>query len=181
MKPRRFIDFRWVVLAALLPFMLLGLYVLSIYAYEMVRYDPAYFGQAYVARYDTPGATARALEKALQTGDRALMSELQGREAAAFKPMPNLVFIMLWERTDRYYTYLYLDRETYERHTYYVEKVRERFVVTPPDAYYYLHSGRWVVVFLPLAIAWWVLEVIVVLAVWLYRLSARMREQMYGD
>jgi hypothetical protein len=179
-KARFLLNVRWILAAALLPLMLLGLYVLAMQVYEGFRYDPSYFAAEYAAKYDTPGAVAKSLETALQIGDRALMSELEGRQAAALKAMPSLVFIMLWDRTDRYYTYLYVNRDTYERHTYHVEQVQGRYVVTPADAYYYLHAGRWMGVFVPAAITWWVLELFAVLLVWIYRLSTHLREQMYG-
>lgn len=160
--------------------MLLGLYALVMQVHGRLRYVAAYFAPEYVAKYSTPEATAKALETALQRGDRALMAELQGRRVAAFDARPNLIFVMLRERTDRYYTYWYLDRETYERYAYYLEKVRGRYVVTPPDAYYYLHSGQWILVFLPATATWWAVEIVVLLSTFLYRFSTRMREQMYG-
>ncbi len=181
MTARKYVNVRWVVAAALFPLVLLGLYALAMQIYSQVRFDPDYFAPEYREKYDTPGAVARTLEKALQSEDEALLAELQGRlRPASFTANPNIIFIMLWERSDRFFTYLYLDMQTYERQIYHFEKVRGRYVVTPPDAYYYLYSGRWVVGFVPVAIAWWLLEIVVVLAVWLYRLSARMREQMYG-
>jgi hypothetical protein len=161
--------------------MLLGLYVLAVEIHGLVRYDPAYFTSEYTSRYDTPGAVARALESALQTGDGALLAELQGRRnAAKFHMSPNMMFVMLWEYTDRYYTYLYFDTDTYRRYAYHVEEMQERYVITHPDAYYYLHSGRWLVVFLPVALTWWSVETVVVLGVWIHRLSARARQKMYG-
>ena len=177
----RYVNLRWVLAAALLPLVLAGLFVLVVQVQGLRRYDPVYFSEVYAERYDTPGAVARALEGALQTNDRALLAELQGlRWLAAFKTSPKLIFVMLWERGDRYISYLYFEMDTYKRHMHYVEQVGERWVVSPPDAYYYLHSGRWLVVFSPLAIVWWLLEIVVTLAVLVYRLSARLRAQMYG-
>jgi hypothetical protein len=160
--------------------MLLGLYGLAMQVHGALRYHRAYFAPEEVASYGSPASVAKALETALQTGDRTLLAELQGRRSAVVRAMPNLVFVMLQERTDRYYTYLYLNRDTYERYIYYVELVRGRYVVTPPDAYYYLHSGRWIAIFVPTAIAWWALGLGVVLVTWIYRLSTHMREQEYG-
>jgi hypothetical protein len=180
MKP--YVNLRWALAAALLPLVLAGLFVLVVQVQGLRRYDPAYFSGTYAERYDTPGAVARALEGALQTNDRALLAELQGlRRLAAFKTSPKLIFVMLWEHGDRYISYLYFEMDTYKRHVHYVEQVGERWIVSPPDAYYYLHSGRWLVVFTPLAIVWWLLEIVVTLAVLVYRLSARLRVQMYGS
>ena len=178
---RRFVDARWVMLATLVPLLVLGLYVLAIQIHGLMRYDPAFFTDEYVEQYGTPGAVARALETALQNDDQMLLAELQGRQRPAeFYTSPSIIFVMMWERTDRYFTYLYFDMQTFERHTYHFEEVDGRYVAMQPDPYFYLSSGRWVLVFLPIAIAWWAIEIVAVLAVVLYRLSARMREQMYG-
>ena len=181
MKIKSYVNVHWIVAAALLPLVLMGLLALGVQVQGLVRYDPAYFSGTCAERYDTPGAVARALEGALQTNDQALLAELQGlRRPAAFEANPNMIFIMLWERGDRYISYLYFDMQTYERHVHYFEQVEERWVVTPPNLHYYLHSGRWQGVFLPLATVWWLLEIVVVLSVSLYRVSARLRAQMYG-
>lgn len=180
MKVRSRKGWHWIVAAALLPLMLLGLYGLVMQVYGLLRYEPAYLWPDYAQKYDSPGAAAKAVEVALQTGDRALMSELQGRRVRAFKAMPNVVFVMLEERTPRYSTYLYLDRDTYDQYRYHVEEVNGRYVVTPSDLYYCLHSGRWIETFVPAAAVWWALEIVALLAVGFYRLSAHKRKQMYG-
>ena len=155
-KIQSYLNLRRVLAATLLPLVLAGLFVLGVKALGLVRYDPAYFTAEYAEQYDTPGAVARALEGALQSGDRELLAELQGlRRPAAFETNPKIIFIMLWERDDRYFTYMYLDMQTLRPHPHYVEKVKGRWVVSPADAHYYLHSGRWLVVFTPLAIVWW--------------------------
>ena len=180
-KVKPYVNLRWVLAAALLPLVLAGLFVLVVQVQGLRRYDPTYFSATYTERYDTPGSVARALEGALQADDRELLAELQGlRRLAAFKTSPKLIFVMLWEHGDRYISYLYFEMDTYKRHVHYVEQVEERWVVSPPDAHYYFHSGRWLVVFTPLAIVWWFLEIVVTLAVLVYRLSARLRVQMYG-
>jgi len=176
------VRFRWILLVALLPLALLGLAALAMEVYGLVRHDPVFFAQPYVERYDTPGSVARTLESALQTDDRALLAELQGlRLPAEFETGPSLIFVMLLEHTDRYVTYLYFDMQTYERHPHYFEEVKGRWVVASADLYYYLHSGRWKGVFLPLAIVWWVVGFIVIGMVWGFRVSKRLREQLYGE
>jgi hypothetical protein len=180
MKMKRYVNLRWVLAATLTPLILLGLFALVVLFHGLLRFDPAYFTEPYLERYGTPGGAARALETALQTDDRDLLAELQGRRrSVAFETSPRIIFVMLWDRDDRFFTYLYQDLQTYERYTYHFEEVKGRYVVTAPDAYYYWHSGSWLLTFLPAAIAWWLVEIVVVLAVWLYRLSARMRQQMY--
>ena len=176
-----YINFRWVLTVALVPLALVGLFVLLVKAQGLVRYDSAYFTATYAERYDTPGAVARALERALQTDDQALLAELQGlRRQASFETSPGMIFVMLWERGDRYISYLYMDTQTYERHTHYFEQVGERWVVSPPDAYYNFHSGRFLNLLLPIAITWWLVEIVVTLVVVVFRASARLRERLYG-
>jgi len=182
MKVKSYVNFRWVLVVALAPLVVAGLFVLGVKVLDRVRYDPAYFTPAYVEQYGTPGGVARALEGALQTGDRESLAELQGlRRPVQFDTNPKLVFVMLWERADPYITYFYIDMQTYERHMHYFEEVNGRWVVSPPDAHYYLHSGRWLVVFTPVAVVWWLLGIVVVLAVSVSHLAARLRAQMYGE
>jgi hypothetical protein len=173
---------RWILAVAFLPFAVLGVLVLAMWLYGWVRYDRAYFAEAYVGRYRTPAAVAKALEKALQTSDERLLAELQGlRWPSKLSTGPGLVFIMLWESTDRYTTYLYLDRETYERHLYDFEQVGGRWVLAPPDLYHTLRSGHWRGAFFPAAIAWWLLGAVAIGSVWLCRRSVRFREWVLGS
>jgi hypothetical protein len=177
-----YVRLRWILLVALAPFVLLGLVVLTAKGYGLVRHDPAYFAEAYVERYTAPAEVVRALEIALQTSDEELLAELQGlRWPSKFKTSPSLIFVMLWERTDQYITYLYFDMQTYERHPHYFEQVQGRWVVSPPDVYYYMHSGRWQAVFMPLAIIWWVFGIAVIGVLWLFRASERLRSRLYGE
>jgi hypothetical protein len=92
-----------------------------------------------------------------------------------------MVFVMLWERTDRYITYLYFDVQTYERYPRYFEEVDGRWVVAPTDVAYYIHSGQWQRVFWPLAIIWWLVGAVVLGLVWLFRTSARARTWLYAE
>jgi hypothetical protein len=179
---RLYVRLRWFLVVVLVPFVLLGLLVLAVQALSLVRYDPAFFTDAHLEQYRTPGDAARALEGALQTDDRPLLAELQGlRWPAKFETSPSMIFVMMWERTDRYITYLYFDMQTYERHPHYFEKVKGRWVVAPPDVYYYIHSGQWQRVFWPLAIVWWSVGMVAIGIVSLFRVSARMRAWLYSE
>lgn len=181
-KMKHYVDVRRVLMAALAPLVVAGLFVIAVKATALFRYDRAYFKELYIERYESPGAVARALEAALQENDRRLLAELQGlRRPAAFAASPKIILTMLWEQGDRYFTYMYLDMKTLERHPHYIEEVIGRWVVAPADAHYYLHSGAWLKVFLPVAIVWWLVEAVVVLALWVFRVSARLRAHMYGD
>ena len=101
-RVRMYVRPRWIVVVVLLPFVLLGLLISIVEAYDLVRYNPAYFADEYLERYSNPGDTARAMEEALQTSDHALLAELQGlRWPAKFQTGPSMIFVMRWERTDR--------------------------------------------------------------------------------
>jgi hypothetical protein len=176
------VRFRWILFVVLVPFVILGLMVLAVKAYGLVRYNVDYFAEPYQERYSTPGDVARALEAVLQNGDPELLAELQGlRWPAQFTTSPRMIFVMLWERTDRYFTYLFFDMQTYERHPHYFEEVQGRWVVSPADLYYYIHSGAWQRVFWPLATVWWLLGAVAIGAVWVFRASERMRARLYGE
>lgn len=173
---------RWILLVLLAPFVVLGLLVVGIEAYSLVRYDPAYFADVYLDRYSMPSDVARTLEVALQTGDDVLLAELQAlRWPAEFETGPGIAFTMLWERTDRYLTYLYVDMQSYERHPYHLELVNGRYVVAPADLHYFLYSGQWKQVFFPLAITWWALGLAALGLVWLFRVSGSMRARLCGE
>ncbi|MBN1955467.1 MAG: hypothetical protein JW900_10510 [Anaerolineae bacterium] len=175
-KLRRYINPWWLLLATLLPLLVLGSLVVGVKIQDLFRYDAAYFTAAYVERYDAPSDVALALEQALKNDDLALLAELQGlRQAVPFDTGPRTIFIMFWEDDGRYLSYLYLNMENYHRYIHYFELVRGRWVVAPPDVRYYLHSGRWVTVFLPLALVWWLVEMVVVLVIVVFRLSAQLR------
>jgi hypothetical protein len=172
--------YHWRLVAAL-PLALSALFALVVLALSFFRYQPAYFSQIYVERYPQPGSAALALDQALRTANRELLAELEGlRWTVPLATSPTLNLTVLLETDNRYHYYLYFDTRTYERHTYAVEKVRGRWVVAPPDAHFYLCSGRWLRVAGPVTVLWWFLEITVLLMRWIFRASARYREGMYG-
>jgi hypothetical protein len=178
----RLVRLRWILIVALLPLEVLGLLAVALQAYRLVRHDPVYFTPELAARYASPGDAARLLETALQSGDEALASELQGlRWPAALPSSPGIKFVMLLERTDRYLTYLYVDMRDYERYPQHLEEVRGRWVVVPADLAFYLHSGQWRQSFLALSITWWLLAGLVLGAVWWLRTSERGRAWLLRD
>lgn len=144
------------VVMALVPFILLGLLVSVAKVYGAVRYDPAYFAETYQVRYDTPGAVAKALELALQTGDTALLTELQGlRWPASFASSPAITWVRLWERTNRYVTYLYYDVSANRPYLHHMEEASDRWVVSPSDLHHFVESGVYKSWFLTFALIWW--------------------------
>ena len=178
---RQYARLGWILLVVLLPLELAGLCALAMSAYGLVRYDPAYFHQAHIERYRSPEVVVRTLEVALQTDNRALLAELQGlRWPAKFETGASLKFVRLRERSDRYATYLYFDGQKLERHAYHFEQVRGRWVVSPPDLYYYVRSGQWRLIFWPLASAWWLLLAAAFVSVLLFRSVRSRNAQLYG-
>lgn len=175
------LNWRMALAIMLLPLLLAGLFGLGAEIQGLLRFDQNYFTQAYIDQYDTSGSVARALEGALQTDDQDLLAELQGlRRPAAFETSPKLIFNMLWDRDERYTSYLYFDMDTFYRHMYYFEEAAGRWVVSPTNAYFYWHSARWLKVFLPVAVFWWVLGGVALLVVWVYNVAERQREKTYG-
>lgn len=182
MKKRIWTDPRTALVAALLPLVLAGVTALIAEVQHRGRYDPAYFTAEYREKYDSPGAVARALGQALKTEDEDLLAELQGlREPIPLHTAPSMIFVMLLDSDERYYTYLYFDMDTYHRYAYTVEEVDGRWVVVPEDLYFYFHSGRWLRVFLPVTLTWWSLIAVFVLGTWIFRASARLRARFYGE
>ncbi len=176
------VRLRWILIVALLPLEILGLLALLVHGYRWVRYDPSYFTPAFVERYASEAATARLLETALQAGDEALAAELQGlRRPVTLPSSPTIKFVMLLERTDRYVTYLYVDMSQYQRYPQHLERVAGRWLVAPTDLAFYLYSGQWRQVFLPLSVAWWVIGGLGLGLVWLLRSSERARAWLFRD
>ena len=169
---------RSLLVVGLMPFVLLGLVVSVAKVYGLVRYDPVYFTETYTAQYDTPGALAKALESALQSNDPSLLAELQGlRWPAKFETSPTITWVQLWERTDRYVTYLYFDVSVYEPYPHHIEEVRDRWVVSPPDVYYFVESGAYKNVFLAFSLIWWASGIVTAGLVYLFSTSERLGAQ----
>jgi hypothetical protein len=180
-RMNRIIDVRPILVVALLPLVLLGLLAVVMQVHGMLRYDPVYFTEPYVERYSKPDSVVKALERALQTDDRALLAELQGlRSPRAFETAPSIDLAMLSERNDHYLTYLYVDRQTYDRYTHHLEKFEGRWIVSPDDVYFFVRSGRWQRVFLPAALAWWILGSLVLIWRHFQPGWAAFRDDVYG-
>lgn len=146
------------------------------------RYDPDYFTPRYQILYSSPRATIEALEKAIQTGDSIVYAELIGlrKKPSAVKHKPDIRLAMLMEVDDAgYFHYLFFDAKTYERSPFYLKKLPGRWVVVPQDAYFFLDSGKWLVIFTPLALIWWSLLIVVELAIFIHRYAARVRESLF--
>lgn len=168
----------WLLILALIPAILAGLYVVTMQIQSLFRYEPAYFAQEFQRTYNAPGTVARALEGVLQEGDESRYRELTGlsRTPAEMLPHPELQLSILLDVDERgYFHYLYFDFDTYKRHTHYIKELRGRWITVPQDAYFYYDSGQWLRVFLPIALSWWLLMCAVAIIKLLSLLGLRTR------
>ena len=167
-----------ILVVALVPLIIAGIYILGVQIHGLYRFDQAYFAPEFQETYHSPGMVAVALERALQAGDTQLYAELTGlnSEIGEMIPRPNLHFSILVEVDEReYFHYLYFDFDTFLRDTHYVKEVNGRWVAVPQDAYYYFDSGQWLKVFGPVAASWWVLLLAIAIMKLLSRAGSRTR------
>jgi hypothetical protein len=142
-----------------------------------------YFTPEYQAVYESPSAVTIALEEVIRTGNPALYKELTGLRLRPrpIESNPNLRFAILLDvDAVGYFQYLYFDVKTYERSTFYIKQVMGRWVVAPQDVYFYWDSDRWLTVFIPLALMWWVTLAVGGLAYWVYWSGAKFREKLFN-
>jgi hypothetical protein len=66
MNPRRTIDGQYVLGLLLLPFLIVGVFLLIAFSEDLTRYIPAYFNVGYQARYDVPNPLITDLENAFK-------------------------------------------------------------------------------------------------------------------
>ncbi len=167
------------VTAAILPLLVAGgfLAVASLQAAPALRYDPAYFAEPYLSRYDSPRAVLEVLEQQVfKTGDLALTAEIQGLRRAY--PLPHNARLfggVAWQFDDPFLAYLFWDYQTYERYPVYVEEVNGRWVLVPPDAVFYWRTGLWQRAWLPVALPWWMAVLVALLMFGLSRLADKWR------
>ncbi len=167
---------------ALFPLCAAGIFILVANLQAWFRYDRQYFASEYQSAYNAPGAVAIALEKVIRTDNQALYEELTGLRLRArpIEPNPNLRLTILLEVDEvGYFQYLYFDVKTYKRSTFYIKQVMDRWVVVPQDVYFYWDSGRWLVVFTPLALIWWGTLAVGGSTYWVYWSAAKFREQRF--
>ena len=113
-----------------------------------------------------------------------MLRELQGLRQAPkdVEPNPNIRFAILVEIDDAgYFHYLYFDARTFLRSTYYVKNVGGRWVAAPEDLYFYWDSGKWLGVFLPIAIVWWLILIVYVAARFLFTQAVNYRRNTLGS
>lgn len=166
----------------LVPIFLLIIYALYASVQALFRYDKAYFSELHIKTYNSPSTVAITLETVLRTGDQSIFNELTGLNNKLPAPTPNrnlrLIYLLDVDKAG-YFHYLYYDVKTYRRALYYVKQVGGRWVVVPQDAYFYIDSGQWKVVFTPLAVIWWSLLLVIGIGITVYRGAARAREVIF--
>ena len=165
-----------------LPLFAAGIFILSVRAQAIFRYDQAYFTPHYQELYSSPGSVATAIESALHNNDPALFTELTGLRHKMRPPQanPNLYLMIVLKVTDAgYFQYLFYDVKTYLRTVFNIKKVDGRWVMVPRDAYYFLDSGDWLLFFLPATILWWSVLAVIGIGMAVSRIAARFREQIY--
>ena len=182
MKKHAFIDWQYVVGLVLLPFLLLALAYLVSLIQWVVRYNPAYFTQEYLERYAVRGDLLLDLETAIRQGDGQLLAEVQGTRGIPqnLEPLPNVRFLIYWDRDGKYDDYLFMDTRNYHRYMQYLKQTRGRYVRVPEGFYYYMDSGNWIHIFGPLLAVWLVIVILFTLGVWIYRSMAAVRKEMYA-
>ncbi len=167
---------KWLLLLALGPLIASALFVTLAFSQSWQRYRAGYFTERYLQQYASPGAVVTTLERALRRGEFALQAELQGlRSPRDFGASAQMEMAVRLQSDSSYEAYLFYDSARKTRHVFYVHAVRGRWVLAPEDAYFYLNSGRWLRVALPLALSWWLLELAAVLAGWGWGLGIKLR------
>jgi hypothetical protein len=181
-KKQAFIDWQYVVGLVLFPFLLLALAFLVSFIQGVVRYNPAYFTQEYLDRYAIKAELLHDLETAINQGDGLLLAEIQGTRSVPrnLEPLPNVHFLIYWDRDGKYDEYLFMDSQNYHRYMQYLRKAKGRYVRVPEGLYYYMDSGNWIHIFVPLLVIWWVLVALFTLGIWIYRSMAAVRKEMYS-
>lgn len=180
MKQYKLVDKRQFILLMSAPIIAIVVIFIVAGVQSIGRYNPAYFNDEYNERYASPGQVASDVERALRTNDAALWLEAHGTSyTPAFEPKPNVILAILLDAQDRYFDYLYSDFRTFDRYTYHIKQAGSRYVVVDEDVYYYVDSGRWSAVVMPLAYTWWLLIVLYSVMKALNRYMAGVRDQMY--
>jgi hypothetical protein len=181
-KPRRLINWKVVLFLMVVPFLVSGAAYAIASVQEQVRYKPEYFSEEYISRYQSLNPFLADLETAFHEGDEELMAVLRGtRSTPSFiPPNSNIQYSFLLDQQGDYGNYVFWDIETYVRYVQHIKQVNGRFVVVPDSLYYYVDSGSWLTVFTPLALYWWSFVVIVTIGIWIYRLLAVVRKQLFA-
>ncbi len=181
-KAKRLVNWRIVLFLLLVPFLGAGLAIIIAYVQGQVRYNPEYFSEEHIERYQILAPFLTDLETALKEGDENLMAVLQGtRSTPSFiPPNPNIRYSFLLNRQGGYDNHIFWDIETYVRYVQHIKNVDGRYVIVPESLYYYVDSGIWPTVFTPPALYWWTFVIITTIVLWVYRFLAAVRKQLFA-
>jgi len=164
---RPFSFARVAFLAALVPLAVAAIYVAAVRLANLDRFDPAYFTPDLVQEYNTPGHVAGELAVALQNNDAAKLAVLEGLRRPVSFPTGGDLTVALIRPMDKstYVKALIADAASKDYAVYRIGKIQGRWVVSPEDAFYAVDSGVWAATFLPIALAWWMVEIAATLMV----------------
>lgn len=180
MKRQRLVDRRQFIVLLMLPFVVIVVLFMIAGVQAATRYDAAYFNAEYDARYISPGLVATDLEQALRSGDEALWRAAHATAyTPTFEPNPNMIFATLLDTQGEYFNYLFFDFRTYDRYIYHVKPVGGRYAAVDESVYYYVDSGRWNIIVMPLMYVWWLLVLLYTAIKAVSRYMAGVRDQMY--
>lgn len=169
--------FHILAIAAILPLVIAAIFAGIVRLSNLNRFDPAYFTSDLIGEYGFANAAAIDLEKALRENDSDLLVKLEGlRQPVIFTASKKTTIERVtYTNNDRYREVMMIDRGTYRARRYHLGLEQGRWVVVPDDTYYYLDSGRWLAVWLPPSIIWWLAETTVTLMMLIWYFGGRFR------
>jgi len=182
MKLRKLVDWPYVIGLLLLPFFIMGIFLLLAFIQDMTRYNRHFFSPEFRERYAVPNGVITDLENALRSADSELLSEIQGTRSVPEQliPNPNLRFMIMLEADGKYFDYLFMDTTNYQRFPQHLKQVNGRYVRVPEGLYYLVDSRKWVSTFFPLAAIWWLIVILFTTGVWFFRVMAAYRRKQFG-
>lgn len=183
MKLRKWVDWTYVIGLLLLPFFIMGIFLLLALIQDLTRYNPHFFNVEFQERYAVPNDVITDLEIALMRADSELLAETQGTKSGPqqLEPNPNLRFMIMLAADGKYIDYLFMDTSNYQRYPQHLKKVNGRYVRVPEGLYYLVDSRKWVTTFFPLAAIWWLLVILFTISIMFFRVMAAYRRNQFGE
>ena len=183
MKMGKWVDWSYVIGLLLLPFFIMGIFLLLAYIQDLTRYNPYFFNEDFQERYAVPNDVITDLEISLMRADSELLAATQGTKSGPqqLEPNPNLRFMIMLEADGKYFDYLFMDTSNYQRFPQHLKQVNGRYVRVPEGLYYLVDSQKWVSTFFPLAAIWWLLVILFTVGTWFFRVMAAYRRKRFGE
>src|SRR5690606_17062651 len=175
-------NFKTVAIATLLPVLVAGLWVLFAWVQSLTarRYHPRLFTPEVAARYDPPRTVLDGLAVVFKTGDRELLAELEGlRRPRPVVHNPRVSGSVRWQRTDDYWTYMFWDMQTWERVPGHTIELNGRWILAPEDAGLFVATGLWLNSWAPMALVYWLAEVVPALGLAFRQRATRWERGLY--